>query len=367
MVQSMDGVENGASGSAAVNSCAPARLDQRRVTATRSEIHCPDKLKYEPRVISGFRPQLEPHLGLHFGVLQYIVSEQNRRPAANYCLIADWHATTMWFGRANMQEATLNTAAALLALGVNPYKTLLFAQSHVTGLGDMAWLLSCMTPESLLLRNPTPPSSALNKNNIGAVLYPVLMAADVLSLRGTKIVVPRDQIINSRKVRQIARASNRVLESSLFPIPSVVVRGGMIPGVDGALMDAERQNHIPIFVSPSELQRRIQIIQTGSLGARDSKNPETCIVFRLYSFIASPDRAQLMRERYLEGQITYAEAKLELAAAIAERYAKSRELFEEWRSRPDDLRDVLRKGASAASTEVRVTLALVREKLGLAL
>ena len=50
----------------------------------------------------------------------------------------------------------------------------------------MAWLLSCMTPESLLLRNPASPSSALNKNNIGAILYPVLMAADVLSLRGTK-------------------------------------------------------------------------------------------------------------------------------------------------------------------------------------
>jgi tryptophanyl-tRNA synthetase len=121
----------------------------------------PIELQYEPRVISGFRPTVEPHLGLHSGVLQHIVSEQNRHPGANYCLIADWHATTMWFERANMQEATLTTAAALLALGVNPYKTLLCAQSHLTGLGEMAWLLSCMTPESLLLRNPVSHSSAL--------------------------------------------------------------------------------------------------------------------------------------------------------------------------------------------------------------
>ena len=332
-----------------------------------SELNYPDELRYEPRVISGFRPQLEPHLGLHFGVLQYIVSEQNRHPAANYCLIADWHAMTMWFGRANLQEATLTTAAALLALGVNPYKTLLFSQSHVTGLGDMAWLLSCMTPESLLLRNSAPSTSALNKNNIGAVLYPVLMAADVLSLRGTKIVVPRDQIINSRKVRQIAGASNRVLQSSLFPIPDVVVRGGRVPGIDGLRMDAESRNHIPIFADARELQQRIQMIQTDSLGVMDPKNPETCTIFRLYSFVASPDCVQLMRERYQGGRIGYEDAKFELAVAIAERYSKSREIFEEWRSRPDDLRDILRKGANAVSMEVRATLALVREELGLAL
>jgi len=318
-------------------------------------------------VISGFRPAQEPHLGLHFGVLQHIVSEQNRHPGGNYCLIADWHATTMWFGRANMQEATLTTAAALLALGVNPYKTLLFAQSHVTGLGDMAWLLSCMTPESLLLRNPVPPSSALNKNNIGAILYPVLMAADVLSLRGTKIVIPRHQILNSRKVRQIGRAANRMLESQLFPIPTVVVRGDAVPGVDGANMDAERQNHIPMFLNPRELRQRIQLIQTDLRGIKEPKNPETCTVFRLYSLIASPERVKEMRERYLTGNVGYEVAKAELATAIAEYYSEARERFEDRKNRPDDLRDVLRKGAQVVSKEVRATLALVREKLGLAL
>jgi len=273
----------------------------------------------------------------------------------------------MWFGRANMQEATLTTAAALLALGVNPYKTLLFAQSHVTGLGDMAWLLSCMTPESLLLRNPASPSSALNKNNIGAILYPVLMAADVLSLRGTKIVVPRDQIMNSRKVRQIGRAANHMLEEPLFPVPEVVVRGGDVPGIDGNRMDSERRNHIPMFINPRELRERIQLIQTDSRGIRAPKDPESCNVFRLYSMVASPERAQNMREKYIAGSIGYGEAKAELAIAVAERYSEAREHFEEWKDRPDDVRDVLRKGAQVVSMEVKATLVLVREKLGLAL
>lgn len=327
----------------------------------------PIELQYEPRVISGFRPATEPHLGLHFGVLQNIVNEQNRHPGGNYCLIADWHATTMWFGRANMQEATLTTAAVLLALGVNPYKTLLCAQSHLTGLGEMAWLLSCMTPESLLLRNPAPPSSALNKNNIGAILYPVLMAADVLSLRGTKIVVPRDQIVNCRKVRQIGRAANRMLGAPHFPIPAVEVRGEAVPGIDGARMDPERRNHISMFLNPRELHQRIHLIQTDSRGVREPKDPAICTVFRLYSLVAPPQSVQEMHERYLLGAVGYEDAKAELAVAILERYSQARERFEEWKNRPDDLRDLLRAGAKVVSMEVRASVALVREKLGLAL
>jgi len=342
-------------------------MSESKITLVAGSRPYPIELQYEPRVISGFRPVVEPHVGLHSGVLQHIISDQNRHPASNYCLIADWHATTMWFGRANMQEATLTTAAALLALGLNPYKTLLFAQSHVTGLGEMAWLLSCMTPESLLLHDRTQPRSALNKNNIGAILYPVLMAADVLSLRGTKIVVPRDQIMNSRKVRQISRAGNRMLGTPIFPIPAVAVRGGMVPGTDGAKMDSESRNHIPIFLGPRELRARIQAIQTDSRGKREPKDPKTCTVFQLYALVAPPERVQQMHERYLDGSIGYEETKAELAIAISEQYAGARENFEAWKSRPDDLRDVLRQGAQVVSTEVRATLALVREKLGLAL
>ena len=334
------------------------------ITAEAAAGLYPSELRYEPRTISGFRPVTEPHLALHLGVLQYIVLEQNRHPSGNYCLIADWHATTNWFSRPKMRQATLNTSAALLALGVNPYRTLLFAQSHVAGLGEMAWLLSCMTPASLLLRNPAPPNPGLNKDNIGVVLYPVLMAADVLSLRGTKLVVPRDQILNSRKVRQIALAANRMLGAPVFPVPQPVVRGGGVPGTDGARMDLERGNHIPIFLDLRELRQCVQRIHTDSRGPRE---PDTCTVFRLYSMVASEERVREMRDRYLSGRIQAVDAKAELALALAEAYAPARERYQEWLTRPDDIRDVLRAGAQAVSSEVAATLAQVREKLGLAL
>lgn len=327
----------------------------------------PSELRYEPRNIGGFRPVVEPHLGFHFGVVQHVISEQSRYPGSTYSLIADWHATTNWSGRGHMQQATLATVATLLALGVNPYKTVLFAQSHVTGLGEMAWLLSCMTPESLLLHNPASRNTASGKHNIGAILYPVLMAADVLSLRGTKIAVMRDQVINCQKIRQIARIANRLFGTPVFPVPAVVVRGEAIRGIDGARMDFDRKNHIPIFSGLRELRERVQQIQTDSRGIREPKDPDTCAIFQLYSIAAPPDRVAELRSRYLVGTIGYEEAKRELVLAIAERFAAPMQQFEEWMKRPDDLRDVLRKGAQVASAEVSVTLAQVREMLGLAL
>jgi tryptophanyl-tRNA synthetase len=90
-------------------------------------------------------------------------------------------------------------------------------------------------------------------------------------------------------------------------------------------------------------------------------------VFRIYALVASPAQVDVMRDRYLRGAIGYEEAKSELAIAIAERFAQPMERFEEWKNRPDDIRDILRNGARAVSTEVGTTLALVREHLGLAL
>ena len=324
----------------------------------------PAELRYEPRAISGFRPVRVPHLGLHFGVLQQVISEQDRLPGSHYSLIADWHAVTAWFGRQDLQQATLATAGALLALGVNPNKTFLFAQSHVSALGDMAWLLSCMTPESILLRNTSTDHLALNKNNVGAILYPVLMAADVLSIRGTKVIIARDQIVNGRKVRQIARAANRVMEFPLFPVPSMEVRDGVGHGADTTKGDAER--HIPIFASLRELSACIQQIPIGIQGSREPKAPDACTIFRLYSMTAPPDDVQEMRGRYVSGQISYDEAKRALIIAIVERFSDAVERFQEWQKRPDDVRDVLRNGARVVAGEVAATVALIREKLGLA-
>lgn len=325
----------------------------------------PSELLYEPRVISGFRPVREPHLGLHFGVLQHVVSEQNRRPGSSYSLIADWHAVTAWFGRQDLQQATLATASALLALGVNPHKTFLFAQSQVAALGEMAWLLSCMTPESILLHNASVNSLALNRNNIGAILYPVLMAADVLSIRATKVVVARDQIVNGRKIRQIARAANRVMECPLFPVPAVLVRDGAGRSLDATREAAER--HIPIFRGMRELSECIRQIPTGLHGLREPKDPDACVIFQLYAMTAAPEDVLEMRTRYLTGQIGYEEAKRKLVIAILERFSVAVERFEEWQRRPDDVRDLLRNGARVVAGEVIATVSQVRERLGLAL
>jgi tryptophanyl-tRNA synthetase len=82
---------------------------------------------------------------------------------------------------------------------------------------------------------------------------------------------------------------------------------------------------------------------------------------------APPNDVQEMRGRYVSGQISYDEAKRALIIAIVERFSDTVERFQEWQKRPDDVRDVLRNGARVVAGEVAATVALIREKLGLAL
>jgi tryptophanyl-tRNA synthetase len=73
------------------------------------------QLRYEPRVMAGFRPAKEPHLGLYCGALKHLVLQQDRHPGATYCVLANWHALTNWQDRMSMEEATFTMAAALLS------------------------------------------------------------------------------------------------------------------------------------------------------------------------------------------------------------------------------------------------------------
>jgi tryptophanyl-tRNA synthetase len=328
-------------------------------------VHSPQEstLRFEPRAISGLRPISEFHLGHYFGAAQQIVDQQNRHPGETYCLIADLHATPSWRGRSDMMRTTLETTAALLAVGVNPSKTSLFLQSSVHGLAEMTWLLACMTPASLLLRNPVLCPQISGTLNMGSLLYPILMAADVLSLKATKILAGRDQAMNVRRVRQIARAANRHMGFQIFPVPEPI-QSQTVPGTDGSKMDHARNNHIPLFSTFRQLRQRVQQIRTDSRGVSDPKDASACTVFRLYSMVATSAQVEELGGRYSTGSIGYEEAKRLLAIAIAERFAEATDSFAAWQKRPADLHDLLRQGGRTASERAAETIAILREKFG---
>jgi tryptophanyl-tRNA synthetase len=108
----------------------------------------------------------------------------------------------------------------------------------------------------------------------------------------------------------------------------------------------------------------IKTIQTDSTPLEEPKNPDTCNVFQLFKLVATPEQTADLRARYLAGNYGYGHAKQALFDVIVEKYAKERQLFNDYMANPDELDKILRKGADKARAIGSQTLAKVRQKVG---
>lgn len=334
---------------------------------TRPQVTAPsfEPLEYLPRLVSGAQPSAQVHLGHYFGALKQHIELQHEYPGQIFICIADYHALTVRRAPGELRTNTIETAATYLALGLDAHKCVMYRQSDVPIALELYWILSCTAPVGELMRVPTFKDADSRAKSVGLLTYPVLMAADILGLRATHVPVGADQAINLERVRALA-ADMRAMHGPILPFPKLL-HGPQkkIPGIDGRKMNATHNNIIGLFDEFPELRARVMSIRTSSAGARDPKDPERCIVFYLYSLVAARTDIETMRERYLSGSVSYAEAKRALISAIQEYFEPSWTRYRELRKRPDFVWDVLREGLRAASFEVELTVDAVRHAIGL--
>lgn len=325
-------------------------------------------LAYPPRVVSGVQPSLHIHLGHYFGAMQNLIRLQHEYPGDTFYLIADWHALSHGARRETVREGILKLATTLLAVGLDPNKCILYRQSDVPEGMELVWYFSCLMKRSHLLRRaekepPTMPGVTVNAGNL---LYPLLMAADVLCLRSTMIATGHDQQANAQTVRDVADRFNRVSDREVFPIPEARYSGDhVVPGTDGQKMNSRCDNYIGLFEPFFRLKEQVDGIVTDSKGLRDPKDPEKCTVYQLYSLVASPEQREEMAERYCQGQIGYGDAKKELVRTLQEFFAASESRFHDLEGQPDFVMDILREGVRQAREEARHTLEIVRDLFGI--
>ena len=138
------------------------------------------------------------------------------------------HALTTSDSRTQILQNTREVAAAYIASGINPKKTIIFVQSNVTGHSELAWILSCHTPIGWLNRmTQFKDKAGKNKERapLGLYSYPVLMAADILLYKSTHVPVGDDQKQHLELSRDIAQAFNRYYQNDFFPIPEPIITG----------------------------------------------------------------------------------------------------------------------------------------------
>ena len=324
---------------------------------------------HPPRIVAGLEPTPTIHLGHYIGSIRDLIRLQHEYPGDTFYVVADYHALARGIAGDKLRQDTVELVTALLALGLDPNKTILYRQSDIPACAELVWYVSCLVPSSELARYPTylKMLESAEGPSAGALLYPLLMAADVLCLRGTQFQVDRDERLNAEVVRDIAGKLNRFFGWEVFPLPQVRYSDeGVVPGSDGRKMSLADGNYIGLFEPFYSLQEQVRNIATDSEDSPPPETRESSTVYRLYSLVAGREDALEMAEELRHGNLGHDEAKRRLTQALQERFVGAEEQYHKLKRDPDFVLDVLREGVRQAREEARRTLGVIRDLLGLA-
>ena len=182
---------------------------------------------FAPRVFSGIQPSGNLTLGNYLGALRRFAKVQDTGVETIYCIV-DMHAITVWQDPGKLTRATRELAAAYLACGLDPARSILFNQSQVPGHAQLAWIFNCVARLGWMNRmTQFKDKAGKNSENasLGLYAYPALMAADILLYHATHVPVGEDQKQHVELTRDVAAKFNHDFGLEFFPSPEPVIEG----------------------------------------------------------------------------------------------------------------------------------------------
>ena len=320
------------------------------------------------RILTGIQSSGRQHLGNVLGAIRPALKLAEDPKNESFLFIADLHSLTSIKDGAVRKEMVQATAAAWLACGLNPEKTVFYRQSDIQLVSEMTWYLSCFTPFPMLANAHSfkDKSENLSDVNAGLFTYPVLMACDILMYDANIVPVGKDQKQHLEMTRDMARSVNHHYQKEIFVIPESRISEDVmvIPGTDGRKMSKSYGNHLDIFLPEKQLRKRVMTIVTDSKGLDDPKNPDTCNIFALYKLLATEDQQKEMRANYAGTGYGYGHAKQALFEVIMEEFATERAEFDRIMQDPAEIESALRKGAEKARPVAQQVLGRLKTELG---
>ena len=284
------------------------------------------------RILSGIKPSGTIHIGNYLGMIRPMVESQSKGEL--FCFIANLHSLTTLFDGPTMEKFTDDAILDMLALGIDPDKSVFWVQADVPEVAELTWYLNNVTPVGLLERSHAY-KAAIAKNippNNGLFSYPVLMAADILLYGSNKVPVGKDQKQHVEITRDIAIKFNSTY-GEVFTIPEPEIRDeiAVIAGTDGQKMSKSYGNTIEIFGTEKAIRKKIMSIVTDPTPVEDPKDPDKSTIFSLYKLFADNDKTELMAQSFRAGGYGYGEAKKELFDVLWNYFAPFRERREMFR------------------------------------
>jgi tryptophanyl-tRNA synthetase len=322
------------------------------------------------RIFSGIQPTGRKHLGNYIGAIRQYVEGQDRGEAI-YCIV-DLHAISVAYEPSELRERLYDTAAILLAAGLDPERCILFRQSDVREHSELTWLLSAVTSHGDLNRmTQFKEKSAKQRELVSAALffYPVLMAADVLAYKADEVPVGDDQRQHLELMREIARRFNERFGEIL------VEPEALIPEVGARIMDLQQpdskmtttggteQGTVLVLDPPETVRKKLMsaVTDSGSEVVRAPDKQGISNLIEVLAVVRGVDPDQIEREFDGSG---YGDFKAAVAEAVVDYLAPVRERYEELRGDEAELERILGAGAEKARAIAGPTVAEVRDAMG---
>ncbi len=325
----------------------------------------------KPRVFSGIQPTGGFTLGNYIGALRNWDKLQDEADCI-YCVV-DLHSITIRREPAVLRRQIRESAAMLLACGVDPARSILFVQGDVSAHAEMSWLLSCYTQFGELSRMTQFKDKSLKHPenvNAGLFTYPVLMAADILLYNTELVPIGDDQKQHLELSRDIAARFNGIY-GDVFVIPD-----GYFPKVGGRVMslqdpaakmsksDENENAKIMLTDAPDAILRKFKraVTDSGNEVRAAADKPGVTNLMSIYASLTGKTFAEIEREFDGRG---YGDFKLAVGESVVAALGPVQARYSEIIADKDYLSGVLREGAEKAASIANRTLHRARRKIGL--
>ena len=321
------------------------------------------------RIFSGIQPTGDKHLGnLIGGFRQYAATQEQ---GDGFFCIVDLHSITTDYDPADLRERTLDLYAMLLATGLDPDRSTVFAQSHVTAHAEASWLLSAVTSYGQLGRMTQFKDKSMEREFVSAGLftYPVLMAGDILLYQTDIVPIGDDQRQHLELARDVAERFNARFGQT-FVVPK-----GVYPEVGARIMDLQEptkkmattggtpQGTVKLLDEPDVIRKKFRsaVTDSGRDVRRSDDKPGVTNLIDILS-VASGQAPEQIEAEY--GESGYGQFKADVAEAVVELVAPIQERYRELRGDPSALVRLLAAGAEKARTAAEPTLAAMYANMG---
>jgi len=324
-------------------------------------------------VVSGIRPTGNLHLGNYMGAVQNFVKMQHDYTC--YFFIADYHSLTTHPNPKDLHNTVKQVLAEYLACGIDPEKCAIYIQSDLPQIPELYMMLNMHAYKGELERVSSFKEKAKSHPdniNAGLLTYPVLMAADIIIHKATKVPVGKDQEQHLEMARTFGNRFNRIYNCELFPEPHAFNYGTeliKIPGLHGGgkMSKSEGENTVINLVdTPDAIRKKMSKAVTDVSPTEQNSTPTLAVqnLFDLMKAVSSTDTLAHFKNTYADCSIRYGDMKKQLAEDLINYLTPVREKIEAILNDEVYLGKVAKLGAEKATESAAKTLDEARSLIG---